>query len=135
MSESNSFRLCGPRGRGKIKDIYKIIKLQYRFLYCQNRYVVECVGQIFEGINRKLEFFWDKIMLNWGSKLVFPICLLSVMRFLHKGKKFITLPKAYRVKKCQKHFKFKVCFLVCCDIINNGLLIKKVDASLAGQIN
>jgi hypothetical protein len=57
------------------------------------------------------------------------------MRFLHKGRKFVTFPKAYRVKKCQKHCKYKVCFLVCCDILKNGPLIKKVDASLAGRMN
>jgi hypothetical protein len=56
------------------------------------------------------------------------------MRFQCKGKKFVTFPKAYRVKKCQKHSKFEVCFLVCCDI-KNGLLIKKVDASLGGWLN
>lgn len=73
MPESNYFRLCGPRGRGKIKDTYKIIKHLHRFFYCQNTYIVECVSLIFGGISGKLEFFWDKITLNWGSKLVFPI--------------------------------------------------------------
>jgi hypothetical protein len=115
MPESNYFRLCRPRGRGKIKDTYKIIKHLHRFW-----------GELVGSLN------------SFGTKLrligVQSSCLLSVTRFLCKGKKFVTFPKAHGVKKYQKHSKFKACFLVYCDI-KNGLLIKKVDASLGGWIN
>lgn len=61
MSESKYFWHCRARGCGKIKAINKVRKntsvqvyLLLVYMYC-----------------RSIEFVWDKIMFNWGSKLVF----------------------------------------------------------------
>ena len=61
MLESKYFWHCRARGHGKIKDINKIgeitsaqIYLLLEYMYCSS-----------------IEFVWDKILFNWGSKLVF----------------------------------------------------------------
>lgn len=72
-------------------------------------------NHILGGISEKHEFFLDKIMLNWGSELVFPIIKLIVNahqvrlicnKILCKGANFVTLTEAYIGKNTVKNCKF-----------------------------
>lgn len=42
-------------------------------------------NQIFVGISEEHDFFLDKITLNWGSELVFPIIKIDCKCSSHKS--------------------------------------------------
>jgi len=72
--ESKYFRICWPKGRGKIKDVYKVrTQHPHRFIYYRSICIVENkFNQILGELLGNMNFFWDKITLHWGSELVIP---------------------------------------------------------------
>lgn len=61
MSESKYFWHCRAREHVKIKDINKVRKITSLQIYLLLEHVYYS----------SIELVWDKIMFNWGSKLVF----------------------------------------------------------------